>query len=320
VTAIPENDRPVTCPRCGCTRTDGLGPFCDRRKGLPGQWHFRRCAGCECAFQSPMPSEADLREYYSHYADGVRGAGRTGAGTKYPRLRRTYHMLTGSVDPRDFIRSRPGLRVLDVGCGEAPYLIDFAARGCDVAGAEIAQDIVTAYRERGFDVRAMVDGETIPFEDDRFDVVYMMQVIEHVRRPDRLFAELSRVTRRGGSVYMACPNGRSPWRRAFGAAWVSGWFAPFHLFVYTAPALAVLGAQHGFSLVRAWTRTPEAWLRLNLLAALRPGERCIERIPDGWVDRLVGRPARMLLARVADVLTGQGDCLVVAFRKTEREQ
>jgi SAM-dependent methyltransferase len=193
--------------------------------------------------------------------------------------------------------------------------MDFAASGCDVAGVEIAEELVAAYRDLGFDVRAMEDGEVLPFEDQRFDVVYLMQVIEHVRRPERLFAELSRVTRPDGSVYMACPNGLSPWRRLFGASWVSGWFAPFHLFVYSVPVLAALGERHGLTLVRAWSRTPESWLRLNVLAAARPADGRVERVQTSAIDRLLGKPARMLIGRIADVLTGQGDCLVAEFRK-----
>jgi len=42
------------------------------------------------------------------------------------------------------------------------------------------------------------DGEHIPFEGCRFDIVYSHQVLEHVHRPEPLLAEVARVLRPGG--------------------------------------------------------------------------------------------------------------------------
>lgn len=42
------------------------------------------------------------------------------------------------------------------------------------------------------------DGCNIPFEDSFFDVVFSKQVLEHVRHPDKVIAEVSRVLKPGG--------------------------------------------------------------------------------------------------------------------------
>jgi SAM-dependent methyltransferase len=208
-----------------------------------------------------------------------------------------------------------GDRVLDFGCGEAPYLTDFAVRGCVVAGAELDADIVEAHRRRGLDVRVIDDPNLIPFEPATFDVVYLTQVIEHLREPHTAFAELNRVTRSGGAVYLACPDGASPWKRVLGDKWVSGWFAPFHLFVYTAPVLSRLAQAHGFEVVRWWSTTPASWCQLNLRALLKPSSRRLEEEFHAAVDAWPMRVVVAVLTRILDLALREGDCLVIQLRK-----
>ena len=45
------------------------------------------------------------------------------------------------------------------------------------------------------------DAHTLPFPDDRFDVVYCRYVLEHVQDPQRVLEEMRRVLKPGGRVY-----------------------------------------------------------------------------------------------------------------------
>lgn len=46
----------------------------------------------------------------------------------------------------------------------------------------------------------------LPFEDGEFDVVFCLETVEHVSQPERLVAELGRVTRSGGTMVLSTPN------------------------------------------------------------------------------------------------------------------
>jgi SAM-dependent methyltransferase len=90
-------------------------------------------------------------------------------------------------------------RVLDVGAGEAPYAELFAHT-----------DYVTLDWEgslhpgaRAADVTASADA--IPLPDASFDVVVLTQVLEHVRRPGSVLAEIARVLRPGGRLLATVP-------------------------------------------------------------------------------------------------------------------
>ena len=106
-------------------------------------------------------------------------------------------------------RLRPGLDLLDVGCGPATITANLAeavAPGRVVAldGAPAAIDAARAsLRERGLaDAVELVRGDVhaLPFADDSFDVVHAHQVLQHVADPVAALREMARVTRPGGIV------------------------------------------------------------------------------------------------------------------------
>jgi SAM-dependent methyltransferase len=262
-----------------------------------------------------MPTFEQLQSYYSNYATSGEARLALAGRERSARLRRWYHVLTGDVDPRDFVPAGPGTRILDYGCGAAPYLNYFRARGARVSGAEMTPAVVTACRAAGLDVALIEQMERIPFPDGEFDFVYLMQVIEHISQPHEFLDEVRRVLKPGGTLYLAMPNAASRWRRWFDANWVAGWFAPFHLFVYDVPAVRVLGAAHGFTLAASRSITSDSWLRLNLKAALHPSENRLDSAPPTLLDRA---PARLLLAlalRVVELFLRERDCLVVRLEK-----
>ena len=48
--------------------------------------------------------------------------------------------------------------------------------------------------------------EPLPFDDASFDVVVAAELLEHLRRPDHLVAEIARVLRPGGTIAGSVPN------------------------------------------------------------------------------------------------------------------
>lgn len=306
----------TVCPVCYEKTLDSTGGMLlsDRRKGLSGVWRLVECKHCRVLSMDPLPTDEELASYYSVYSQDHRVELSQGSGSRYPNLRKLFHWLSGDVDPRDFVQVPEGARVLDYGCGHAGYLSDFHHRGVAISGAEIARYAVEACRNHGYDVHQVEDFSRIPFPACEFDIVYLMQVFEHLRDPHGFFQELARILKDGGMLYLAVPNAASIWRKVFGRDWISGWFAPFHLFHYTRGALEKLAGQHGFDLVRTWSRTPESWFRLNLKAFLYPRENQLDW-QRTWLDATPMRYLLMGILRVIEVPCREKDCLVAQFRK-----
>jgi SAM-dependent methyltransferase len=89
-----------------------------------------------------------------------------------------------------------GLAVLDVGCGDKPYLPYFAAVADEYVGLDV---------QAGPQVDIVGPAEALPFPDARFDVVLSAQTLEHVLDPPRVLSEMHRVLKPGGIALVAVP-------------------------------------------------------------------------------------------------------------------
>ncbi len=101
---------------------------------------------------------------------------------------------------------RPGLSILDVGCGVGAIALDLATTtqpslvmGVDPDVVQIELARATAERRAIANVSFEVGSAyEIPVPDASFDVVYANTVLLHVREPARALAEMRRVLRPGG--------------------------------------------------------------------------------------------------------------------------
>ncbi|MEM6971896.1 MAG: bifunctional 2-polyprenyl-6-hydroxyphenol methylase/3-demethylubiquinol 3-O-methyltransferase UbiG [Pseudomonadota bacterium] len=96
-----------------------------------------------------------------------------------------------------------GKAVLDLGCGGGFLAEALADKGAEVSGIDPAAKAIDSAKahaaERGLDIRYDVGvGEALPYEDDSFDIVVCVDVLEHVESVPGTLAEIARVLRPGG--------------------------------------------------------------------------------------------------------------------------
>ncbi len=99
-----------------------------------------------------------------------------------------------------------GSRVLDMGCGiGGPARFIAKTTGARVTGIDLTEEFVAAGRALTgqavmLDVVDIIQGSILdmPFDDDRFDVVYMIHVGMNVDDKEKLAAEAARVLKPGG--------------------------------------------------------------------------------------------------------------------------
>src|SRR5256714_6559572 len=103
----------------------------------------------------------------------------------------------------------PGMRVLDVGCGDGTTAVPSAQLGADVLGVDIASNLVAAgnarAREFGLDNLTFQDGDASDLKDlgdEQFDLVVSIFGAMFAPRPFDVAKELVRVTQPGGRIVM----------------------------------------------------------------------------------------------------------------------
>ncbi|MCL4532280.1 MAG: class I SAM-dependent methyltransferase [Actinobacteria bacterium] len=98
-----------------------------------------------------------------------------------------------------------GQRILDVGCGIGTYVRQFRAYSPHVFGVDVEVDRL-AKALAASPYLAAAEAEALPFSDGSFDLVFLHEVIEHVRDDRATIAEAARVVRPGGRVVIFAPN------------------------------------------------------------------------------------------------------------------
>jgi SAM-dependent methyltransferase len=94
---------------------------------------------------------------------------------------------------------QPGELVLDAGAGRAPYRDLFAHARYETA------DFLAVKGKKYTQPDYVCDLADIPVEAARFDHVVLTQVLEHIPEPAGVLAELHRVLKPGGTLWLTAP-------------------------------------------------------------------------------------------------------------------
>ncbi len=125
----------------------------------------------------------------------------------------------GQIEDRD--RSLDGLACLEIGSGRGGYSAAIAERAASLVSVDLQHpETPAAPNVRRIEADAQ---ERLPIEAGSIDFVFCSSVIEHVDRPDALLAEIHRVLRADGRLFLSFPP-------FYSLMLVGGHqFKPFHL-------------------------------------------------------------------------------------------
>src|SRR5437763_2941425 len=96
-------------------------------------------------------------------------------------------------------------RILDVGCGTGANLVMLSEFG-DAEGVDISEDALSFCRERGLQNVRHGAAEKLPYEDETFDLVTALDVVEHLDDDVAGLREMRRVLHPGGHLLLFVPT------------------------------------------------------------------------------------------------------------------
>src|SRR5262249_55171544 len=103
---------------------------------------------------------------------------------------------------RDFVAPQGDERALDLGTGAGALALALSPLVREVVGVDPVPELIELARARSLPNAEFVigDGEALRFPGAEFDLSGTHRTLHHVARPERVVAELARVTRPGGRV------------------------------------------------------------------------------------------------------------------------
>lgn len=166
-----------------------------------------------------------------------------------------WERLPADLNPPDFPLRRAflqrhvtaGIRALDLGCGAGDFTAELTRAGAQAVGADVAEGALRRARARHPDaeyVLVAIDGP-LPFADNRFELVWASEVIEHIADTARWLSEVHRVLTPGGTLLVTTP---SHGRLRLLLAGLEPFADPLgdHLHLYTARSLRAVLGEFGF--------------------------------------------------------------------------
>ena len=238
----------VSCPLCGCGEGKLLSMQLDR-------FGVVRCRRCGLVRLSPRPTAAAARKLYAedYYLYG--------GYDDYVRTFETYRALF-----EKYFATRLGLvrrhvrgpgRLLECGCAHGFQLDWLRRQGWEVAGNEVSPHAAAYARDRlGLSV---LEGplETAPLPAAAFDVIYMVDILEHLSDPRPALANVRRALSPGGVLLVQCPYELYHWEKIAQALWqgkkpgtIAPDAVPYHLLFFVPRTLRMMLETSGF-IIRA---------------------------------------------------------------------
>jgi len=232
----------MSCIACGSLETRSLYEV----RGFS----IVRCAACGLG-RTVLPPGVDPDSLYTEaYFTGGDPDGYADYAGSADDLRREFRR-TLNVLP---VRSG---RLVELGCAYG-FFLDEASTRFEVRGVEVSEIARAACRARGHVVARDLAGVA-----DRapFDAAVMLDVLEHLERPDEVLAELAALLRPGASLLLTTGDFDSRFARVTGRHWRL-MTPPLHIWFFSPSTLTALLTRHGFR-VQSITH-PWKWVPLEL--------------------------------------------------------
>lgn len=186
--AFLPTSREVDCPHCGQSSRFNF------------QYNHRtyfRCPACSLIHLVRKTEEQDdplsyyRQNYYNDYADDQSERNRTHLND---------HIL-------DLIETNVNKgRLLDIGCGCGFFLSTARDRGWDIRGVDPSEQSIAKARELVGEAASVGTLQDVNARS-LFDVVTMINVLDHLKSPDNALARSWELLRSGGLLYLRFPNG-----------------------------------------------------------------------------------------------------------------
>ena len=219
------------CPICGAepSRFVGMRGGSAHRRGVGVECEIWSCPTCDIIFPNPMPIplgglaqhyETEADEFFEHHQPQVKS--------------RTARLI---LDDAEAMNGGKGT-LLDIGSGRGETLKLALERGWSAVGIETSEKFA-AYAEEHTGAKLYTKPiEECGLESSYFDVVILSAVLEHLYEPRTMLAEISRILKPGGFLFVDVPNERGLvfrianfYQKVCGRKWcvnLSPTFAPFH--------------------------------------------------------------------------------------------
>lgn len=259
----------------------------------PGYGHHPQiveCVHCGYIYANPRWSEDELLAAYSAVEDTTYLQERAGRELTFRKHLQALEKVIGPAN---------GRTMLDVGAYIGVFVEIATAAGWCVYGIEPSEWAANVARQQGLNV---IPGtlDSPELQGQRFDVITMWDVIEHVADPSAELAKAYHLLNPQGWLVVHTMDIDSLTARLMGRRWP--WLMDMHIHYFSQKTLAKMVQKNGFKVI--WSGPQGRYLSLGYLATRVQGLNC-------FLGRLVSAVVKGLRLEKVAIPINLGDLFTV---------
>lgn len=208
------------------------------------EFSIMECTSCGFHFTSPIPDEEEIGNYYKSEAYVSHSSSKKGLINRVYHVVRWYSLKRKRALIGKLVKGRS---LLDIGAGTGHFLRAAKEGGWNVTGLEPDADArALAKSANGVDLLPVE--ELHHLNGQKFDVITMWHVLEHVYHLNRDVEKLISLLNSGGVLVVAVPNMASYDAKYYKQYWAA-FDLPIHLYHFTIDDIKRFFEKHGMELV-----------------------------------------------------------------------
>ena len=172
-------------------------------------------------------------------------------------------------------------KLLDIGCAKGGFMLFFSKKGFDVRGIEPDENnarIVNRLFKKEVCINGLVEKVKIR---EKFDVIYLCHVFEHLIRPDLFLKKIKNSLNKGGVIFLEVPNceNKKILRNSLNCH-------P-HIYSFTLNSMRKLFERSGYKILKlgAYSEIHKNYIMMFLLMLL--GANNYKQVPGEKAERLI---------------------------------
>lgn len=235
------------------------------------KYNYYKCLRCGLFSTYPLPDRQTIKKHYKNRFQ----KGNYDLLRKYSKqYKRIYQNFTDEIEKTLLLKNKNqlrGLKVLDIGCFIGEFLELMKEKGAQVYGFELQKEAVKIANEKLHGRAYRIDVMNDKFPEQKFDIVTMIGLIEHVTNPIKLIKKCKKILKKDGLIFIQTPNTDSLFAKFMGKYWPP--YSPVeHIHLFSRQSLEKVLRTNGFQHIQfkqSWKKLPIGYV-YNMLKNFGP--------------------------------------------------
>jgi len=204
------------------------------------QFNIVKCKNCQFKITQNIPTQESIGAYYESEDYISHTDTQKGLVNNLYHFARNYMLKSKRKTIEKHVKSG---NLLDIGCGTGYFLNEMKLANWNVMGLEVDEGAKQVCKNK-FGIDAQNISTLFDFTANTFDVITMWHVLEHVHDLNGYIAQIKKILKPNGKVFIAVPNNDCYDANYYFVHWAA-WDVPRHLYHFEPKTMEALLCKHG---------------------------------------------------------------------------